>query len=160
MPFPSFAASLRDFVACGQPASPDILKVFEECRKTSLNILIAFVALHSISGSTSLAAVTLVLLLYTLTLHLACGVGAIKELDSRILEAMNAVPGFGICAITCIELVYAVESTAVAVCLIALCFVPPTLALCQHTRLCIRKKGREHHLGSPKIADELETGSA
>ncbi|KAH7911070.1 hypothetical protein BJ138DRAFT_1151489 [Hygrophoropsis aurantiaca] len=116
-----------------------------------------FVALHSISGSSPLTALTLVILLYTITLHLACRDRSIKELDSRILEIMNAFPMLGICTIAGIELIYTVKSLVTALSLLAICLLPPIFAFSQRTRLYILQRTKERDLSrdTPDMADRV-----
>ncbi|KAJ8592206.1 hypothetical protein M405DRAFT_64578 [Rhizopogon salebrosus TDB-379] len=108
--------------------SPKLAKDLEDCRKICLNILVAFLALHSVTGSTDLAVVNLTLMLYTISLHIAATAGA-SRLGAVIFAILHAIPAVGIFAVTSVELVFAIKSPPVAISIIILCFLPTMVTI-------------------------------
>ncbi|EGO24818.1 hypothetical protein SERLADRAFT_468680 [Serpula lacrymans var. lacrymans S7.9] len=147
--------SLGESLALRQ-LSAEHVKETDDYRKLSLNILVAFLALHSISGSHVLSGLTLALVLYTVSLHMACRnlTGACEQLDPHIFSFLNAIPGLGISVITCIELFRVMSSPTAAVFVILACFVPP-LTLVAH-RFCAG--ARQNNAGPRSLTTDMEVG--
>ncbi|OJA10543.1 hypothetical protein AZE42_12360 [Rhizopogon vesiculosus] len=115
--------------------SPALTRDLQDCRKTALNLLMAFLALHSITGSVDLAVVTLTLMLYTISLHIAASAGASHHLGTVIIVILHAIPAVGIFALTLVQLVITVKSPVVAISIIIFCFLPTMVAISQYLRM-------------------------
>ncbi|OJA16173.1 hypothetical protein AZE42_00007 [Rhizopogon vesiculosus] len=107
-----------------QLESPRLAQDLEDCRKVYLNVLVAFLTLHSITGSTSLAVVTLALMLYTISLHIAAAARAFCQLGVVIFAGLHAIPAVGIFAVASVELAFAVKSPTAAISISILCLLP------------------------------------
>ncbi|OJA13689.1 hypothetical protein AZE42_13577 [Rhizopogon vesiculosus] len=136
--------------------SPRLAKDLEDCRKTCLNVLVAFLALQSITGSAGLAVGTLTLMLYTISLHIAAIAGASRHLGVVIFAILHAIPAVGISAVTSVELAFAVESPIVAISIIIFCFLPTMVTIFHYVQKTISgdppsapSAGRSDHTESP-----------
>jgi len=118
-----------------QLVSPALARDLQDCRKTYLNILMAFLALQSISGSESLLVATLTLILYTISLRITASVPGVSHLGAVVFGILHAIPAVGILAVTSVELAFAVKSPAVAVSLIISCFLPTMIVISQYLRM-------------------------
>jgi len=107
-----------------QLESPRLAQDLEDCRKICLNVLVAFLTLHSITGSTGLAVVTLTLMLYTISLHIAAAARAFCQLGVVIFASLHAIPAVGIFAVASVELAFAVKSPTAAISISILCLLP------------------------------------
>lgn len=114
--------------------SPALARDLQDYRKTSLNLLMAFLALQSVSGSGSLLVATLTLILYTISLHITASAG-VSHLGAVILGILHAIPAVGILAVTSVELTFAVKSPALAFSIIISCFFPTMVAFIQYLRM-------------------------
>ncbi|OJA13387.1 hypothetical protein AZE42_07602 [Rhizopogon vesiculosus] len=128
----------------------------EDCRKTCLNVLVAFLALQSITGSAGLAVGTLTLMLYTISLHIAATAGASRHLGVVIFAVLHAIPAVGIFAVTSVELTFAAKSPIVAISIIILCFLPTIVTIFHYIQMTISgdlpsapSTGRSDHTESP-----------
>ncbi|KAG0706813.1 hypothetical protein DFH29DRAFT_120090 [Suillus ampliporus] len=132
-------SSQTTVLSTSQHISPALARDLEDCRKTSLNLLMAFLALQSITGSGGLAVTTLTLMLYTISLHIAASAGASHQLGAVIFGILHIIPAVGIFAVTSVELVFAVKSPAVAIFIIIFCFLPTMVAIFQYLRMrCLK----------------------
>ncbi|KAJ8592205.1 hypothetical protein M405DRAFT_64490 [Rhizopogon salebrosus TDB-379] len=120
-----------------QLESPRLAKDLEDCRKTCLNVLVAFLALQSITGSTTLTVATLTLVLYTISLHIAATVDASRQLGVVIFAVLHAILAIGIFTVTSVELVLAVNSPTVAISIIILCFLPTIVTVFRYLHVAI-----------------------
>ncbi|KAG1722955.1 uncharacterized protein EDB91DRAFT_186493 [Suillus paluster] len=118
-----------------QLISPALARDLEDCRKTSLNLLMAFLALQSITGSGGLTMATLTLMLYTISLHIATSVGASHQLGAVIFGILHVIPAVGIFAVMSVELAFAVKSPAMAILIVIFCFLPTMVAIFQCLRM-------------------------
>ncbi|KAG2074243.1 hypothetical protein BDR04DRAFT_1151325 [Suillus decipiens] len=116
-----------------QRISPALAKDLQDCRTTSLNLLMAFLALQSMSGS-GLIVATLTLILYTISLHITASAG-VSHLGAVVLGILHAIPALGILAITSVELAFVIKSPAVAISIIISCFLPTMIAISQYLRV-------------------------
>ncbi|KAJ8585733.1 hypothetical protein M405DRAFT_935839 [Rhizopogon salebrosus TDB-379] len=120
-----------------QLESPRLAKDLEDCRKTCLNVLVAFLALQSIAGSTTLTVATLTLMLYTISLHIAATVDASRQLGVVIFAVLHAILTIGIFAVTSVELAFAVKSLTVAISIIILCFLPTIVTIFRYLHVAV-----------------------
>ncbi|OAX38110.1 hypothetical protein K503DRAFT_856913 [Rhizopogon vinicolor AM-OR11-026] len=112
--------------------SSRLAKDLEDSRKTCLSVLVAYLALHSITGTNGLAVVTLTLMLYTISLHIAAIVGASRQLGVVVFAILHAIPAVGIFAVTSAQLAFTVRSPTVAISIIILCFLPAMVTILQY----------------------------
>ncbi|KIJ62799.1 hypothetical protein HYDPIDRAFT_29948 [Hydnomerulius pinastri MD-312] len=117
-----------------EPLSLELAKEQEEYRKISLNLLMAFLAIHAVSASNTLGALTLALLIFTISLHVATSTGFLQTSPSALSRFLNAIPLLGICAMATIELVLALRSPAIAAAVLLVCMLPPLIAGIQRAR--------------------------
>ncbi|KAG1905499.1 uncharacterized protein F5891DRAFT_1170499 [Suillus fuscotomentosus] len=75
----TIASSQTTMHSTPQLVSPALARDLQDCRKTYLNILMAFLALQSISGSENLLVATLTLILYTISLHITASVPGVSH---------------------------------------------------------------------------------
>ncbi|KAF9238477.1 hypothetical protein BU15DRAFT_75175 [Melanogaster broomeanus] len=132
--FRSLVSSLRATSSEREPLSVEFRRELEEFRKISLNLLMAFLAIHAISASNALEAVTLALLIYTISLHIAIS-GSFLEVNSQFFvdfldspalsRVLHAVPLVGIFSMAAFELVLVVRSPALAAGALLVCVLPP-----------------------------------
>ncbi|KAG2157869.1 uncharacterized protein EDB93DRAFT_730749 [Suillus bovinus] len=115
--------------------SPALARDLQDCRKTCLNILMAFLALQSMSGSKGLLVATLTLILYTISLHITASAPGASHLGAVIFGILHAIPAVGILAVTSVELAFAAKSPAVAISIIIFCFLPTMIAISQYFRM-------------------------
>ncbi|KAG1842037.1 hypothetical protein DFJ58DRAFT_844828 [Suillus subalutaceus] len=80
------ASSQTAMLSTPQLISPALARDLQDYRKTSLNLLMAFLALQSVSGSGGLVVATLTLILYTISLHItaSAGVSHVRHFKSFI----------------------------------------------------------------------------
>ncbi|KAH7884720.1 hypothetical protein F5I97DRAFT_1494535 [Phlebopus sp. FC_14] len=135
----SLVRSLSTMSAESEPLSPELARKLEEYRKTSLNLLMAFLTVHSISASNALGAVTLGLLIYTISLHLATGAGALQHSSSVLSAFLHAVPLLGIFVMAAVELAAALRSPATVALVLLLCILPSLLAGARRAKYYIEK---------------------
>lgn len=128
------ASSQTTMLSTPQLISPALASDLQDCRKTSLSLLMAFLALQSLSGSKGLVVATLTLILYTINLHITASVG-VSHLGSVILGILHAIPTVGILAVTSAELAFAVKSPTVAISIIISCFLPTMIGISQYLRM-------------------------
>ncbi|KIJ14321.1 hypothetical protein PAXINDRAFT_12971 [Paxillus involutus ATCC 200175] len=113
---PTFQSSVLSRRAANsehEPLSVELTRKLEELRKISLDLLMAFLAVHAISASDALGAVTLALLIYTMSLHIAIS-GSFLQDSLALSRFLHAIPLVGIFAMAAIELVLVVRSPALA----------------------------------------------
>ncbi|KIK96141.1 hypothetical protein PAXRUDRAFT_32557 [Paxillus rubicundulus Ve08.2h10] len=111
--FRSLVLSRRDANSEREPLALELTRKLEEFRKISLDLLMAFLAVHAISASNALGAVTLALLIYTISLHIAIS-GSFLQDNLALTRFLHAIPLVGIFAMAAIELVLVVRSPALA----------------------------------------------
>ncbi|KAG1821741.1 uncharacterized protein BJ212DRAFT_1297071 [Suillus subaureus] len=145
------ASSQTTILSTPELISPALARDLQDYRKTSLNLLMGFLAFQSVSGSRGLAVATLTLILYTISLHITASAGVShvrhfeslsmhkhlkpQQLGAVILGILHAIPAVGILAVTSVELTFAVKSPVMAVSIIISCFLPTMIAVFQYLRM-------------------------
>ncbi|KAF9223417.1 hypothetical protein BS17DRAFT_138780 [Gyrodon lividus] len=114
--------------------SVELTKELQEFRKISLNLLMAFLAVHAISASNALGAVTLALLIYTISLHIAMS-GSFLQDSLALSRFLHAIPLVGIFSMAAIELVLVVRSPVLAAGVLLMCVLPPLIIGIQYAGL-------------------------
>ncbi|KAF8842120.1 hypothetical protein BDN67DRAFT_1068031 [Paxillus ammoniavirescens] len=132
--FRSLALTRRAANSEHEPLSVELTKKLEEFRKISLDLLMAFLAVHAISGSNALGAVTLALIIYTISLHIAIS-GSFLQDSLALSRFLHAIPLVGIFAMAAIELVLVVRSPALAAGVLLVCVLPPLIIGIQYAGL-------------------------
>lgn len=122
------ASSQTTMLSTTQLISPSLARDLQDCRRTSLSLLMAFLTLQSMSGSGGLVVATLTLILYTISLDITASAG-VSHLGTVIFGILHAIPAVGIFAVTSVELAFAVKSPAAAISIIVSCFFPTMIAI-------------------------------
>ncbi|KAI9566774.1 hypothetical protein HD554DRAFT_1058173 [Boletus coccyginus] len=132
MAFPDFSffrelvRSLRINSGDESTVSVELARELEDLRKIALNLVMAFLTVHTISGSHALGATTLALLIYTINLHIAVNARFLQ--NSPILSiSLHIIPLLGIFCIAVFNLVIVVQSPAVAAAVLLACVLPPLI---------------------------------
>ncbi|KAG6372269.1 hypothetical protein JVT61DRAFT_8073 [Boletus reticuloceps] len=107
----------------------------EDSRKFSLAALTALLAVLAISGSKALQPVVLTLLMYTITLRLALNTCFLQDYPT-MSRLLHVIPLLGISCMACIELIFGMQSPALATVCIFLGILPLVTMVVHRGRQC------------------------
>lgn len=125
-----------------EPLSLELAQELREQSKTALSVLIAFLAF---SPSNALQAVTLALLLYTVSLYALTCMGYFQGASIFQCICLHAIPFIGLFVMATIELVLVVRSPGVVITVLTLCILLPLVGGLQRT-WWIQDKSSASHL--------------
>ncbi|KAF8553887.1 hypothetical protein OG21DRAFT_1485068 [Imleria badia] len=128
------------YINAGHEAVPssDLTRELEDLRKFSLNSLMMFLGVHLVAGSKALGPLTLALLIYTISLHLAIGASFLQNCPT-LSRFLHAVPFLGISGMAVVELVMGVQSPALAVGGLLVGALPLLIIAIYHARSSIKR---------------------